>query len=404
MGISVLCGIVGKPNTGKSTFFSAATMIPVKIAPYPFTTIEPNIGIAYVKTPCICSEFKVVDNPKNSICINGIRYIPFQLIDVAGLVPEAWKGRGLGNKFLDELRRASVLIHVVDASGSTDEEGRPVPPGTYDPCKDVKFLEREIVMWIRQIIVNDWQRIIKIRNKEAEDILSERLSGLQVKKEHVKKAIEKSGLEDKKLPSWSEEDLTNFCYELRRLNKPMVIAANKIDIPAAEDGLKKLKSEYPNETIIPCSAEAELVLRKAAEKGLIRYTPGDKKFEIIDESRLNQNQMRALKMIEERVLNKWGGTGIQEILNTAIFNVLKMIVVYPVENISKLSDHEGNVLPDALLVSSETTARELAYMIHQELGESFLYAINVRTNQRIGENTKLKMNDVIKIVATKARK
>lgn len=325
-------------------------------------------------------------------------------MDVAGLVPDAWKGRGLGNKFLDELRRASVLIHIVDASGSTDEEGRIVPPGTYNPCKDVEFLEREIVMWIRQIIMNDWQRMIKIREKEVDEILLERLSGLQVTKEHVNKALENTGLEGKKLNSWNEEDLINFCYELRKINKPILIAANKIDLPTAEDGIKKLKEKYPNEIIIPCSAEAELVLRRAAEKGLIKYSPGDENFEIIDESRITQNQRKALKIIEERVLNKWGGTGVQEILNTAVFKILKMMVVYPVEDINKLSDHYGNILPDALLIKNGTTARELAYIIHQELGDTFLYAIDVRTKQRIGENAKLKMNDIIKIVATKARK
>ncbi|MCR6690919.1 MAG: redox-regulated ATPase YchF [archaeon YNP-LCB-003-016] len=401
----MLCGIVGKPNTGKSTFFAAATLVPVKIAPYPFTTIEPNIGIAYVRTKCVCKEFNVKDNPKNSLCINGNRFIPIQMMDVAGLVPDAWKGRGLGNRFLDELRKASVLIHVVDASGGTDEEGRIVPPGTHDPCKDVEFLEREIVMWIKQILTSDWQRIIKRREDSIEDILAERLSGLQISRRDVEKTLEKVDLTRKKLGSWSDEDITKFCYEIRRVNKPIIIAANKIDVPAAEDGFRKLKERYGDSNIIiPCSAEAELVLRRAAEKGFIRYLPGDEKFEIIDESKMTSEQRKALKIIEEKVLVKWKGTGVQETINAAIFNVLKMIVVYPVEDVNKLSDHHGNVLPDALLIKEGSTAKELAYMIHQELGDTFLYAIDVRTKHKIGENTLLKMNDIIKIVATKARK
>ncbi|MCC6017540.1 MAG: redox-regulated ATPase YchF [Candidatus Verstraetearchaeota archaeon] len=401
----MLCGIVGKPNTGKSTFFAAATLVPVKIAPYPFTTIEPNIGIAYVRTKCVCKEFNVKDNPKNSLCINGNRFIPIQMMDVAGLVPDAWKGRGLGNRFLDELRKASVLIHVVDASGGTDEEGRIVPPGTHDPCRDVEFLEREIVMWIKQILTSDWQRIIKRREDSIEDILAERLSGLQISRRDVEKTLEKVDLTRKKLGSWSDEDITKFCYEIRRVNKPIIIAANKIDVPAAEDGFRKLKERYGDSNIIiPCSAEAELVLRRAAEKGFIRYLPGDEKFEIIDESKMTSEQRKALKIIEEKVLVKWKGTGVQETINAAIFNVLKMIVVYPVEDVNKLSDHHGNVLPDALLIKEGSTAKELAYMIHQELGDTFLYAIDVRTKHKIGENTLLKMNDIIKIVATKARK
>jgi ribosome-binding ATPase YchF (GTP1/OBG family) len=377
----------------------------VKIAPYPFTTIEPNIGIAYVRTKCVCKEFNVKDNPKNSLCINGNRFIPIQMMDVAGLVPDAWKGRGLGNRFLDELRKASVLIHVVDASGGTDEEGRIVPPGTHDPCRDVEFLEREIVMWIKQILTSDWQRIIKRREDSIEDILAERLSGLQISRRDVEKTLEKVDLTRKKLGSWSDEDITKFCYEIRRVNKPIIIAANKIDVPAAEDGFRKLKERYGDSNIIiPCSAEAELVLRRAAEKGFIRYLPGDEKFEIIDESKMTSEQRKALKIIEEKVLVKWKGTGVQETINAAIFNVLKMIVVYPVEDVNKLSDHHGNVLPDALLIKEGSTAKELAYMIHQELGDTFLYAIDVRTKHKIGENTLLKMNDMIKIVATKARK
>jgi ribosome-binding ATPase YchF (GTP1/OBG family) len=377
----------------------------VKIAPYPFTTIEPNIGIAYVRTKCVCKEFNVKDSPKNSLCINGNRFIPIQMMDVAGLVPDAWKGRGLGNRFLDELRKASVLIHVVDASGGTDEEGRIVPPGTHDPCRDVEFLEREIVMWIKQILTSDWQRIIKRREDSIEDILAERLSGLQISRRDVEKTLEKVDLTRKKLGSWSDEDITKFCYEIRRVNKPIIIAANKIDVPAAEDGFRKLKERYGDSNIIiPCSAEAELVLRRAAEKGFIRYLPGDEKFEIIDESKMTSEQRKALKIIEEKVLVKWKGTGVQETINAAIFNVLKMIVVYPVEDVNKLSDHHGNVLPDALLIKEGSTAKELAYMIHQELGDTFLYAIDVRTKHKIGENTLLKMNDIIKIVATKARK
>jgi ribosome-binding ATPase YchF (GTP1/OBG family) len=377
----------------------------VKIAPYPFTTIEPNIGIAYVRTKCVCKEFNVKDNPKNSLCINGNRFIPIQMMDVAGLVPDAWKGRGLGNRFLDELRKASVLIHVVDASGGTDEEGRIVPPGTHDPCRDVEFLEREIVMWIKQILTSDWQRIIKRREEGVEDILTERLSGLQISRRDVEKTLEKVDLNKKKLESWSDEDITKFCYEIRRENKPIIIAANKIDVPAAEDGFRKLKERYGDSNIIiPCSAEAELVLRRAAEKGFIRYLPGDEKFEIIDEGKMTSEQRKALKIIEEKVLVKWKGTGVQETINSAIFNVLKMIVVYPVEDANKLSDHHGNILPDALLIREGSTARELAYMIHQDLGDTFLYAIDVRTKHKIGENTPLKMNDIIKIVAAKARK
>jgi len=400
-------GLVGKPNTGKSTFFSAATLAPAKIAPYPFTTIEPNRGVAYVKVKCVCKELGVEDNPRNSLCINGYRLIPVELIDVAGLVPDAWKGRGLGNKFLDELRRADVLIHVVDASGGTDLEGRPVKPGTHDPCEDVRFLEREITMWMTQILMRDWKRTSRLIEMTKEDLasaLAERLSGLEVTRKHVAEALRSADLEGKKPSSWSEEDIIAFVSELRKTSKPIIIAANKIDVPTAKDNIEKMRREFKNYIIVPCSAEAELALRRAAEKGLIDYQPGSSDFEIVNPDKLTRKQLSALEVIREKVLKPWGSTGVQEVINEAFLELLDMIVVYPVEDASKLSDHEGNVLPDAFLVERGTTARQLAYKIHTDLGETFIYAIDVRTMQRVGEDYQLKMNDVIKIVAAKARK
>jgi len=164
----MLIGIVGKPNCGKTTFLNAACLTSAKVADYPFTTIEPNLGKAYVRKNCVCKELGVKDTPKNSLCIDGVRLIPIDLLDVAGLVPDAWKGKGLGNKFLDDLRRADALIHVIDASGSTDAEGKPVEPGSWDPLKDVKFLENEIAHWFNNIISRDWPKFA--RSLKAEKI------------------------------------------------------------------------------------------------------------------------------------------------------------------------------------------------------------------------------------------
>src|SRR5271157_5635220 len=139
MSAPVLVGVVGKPNVGKSTFFAAATLKDVPIADYPFTTIQANVGVAYLRTKCVCKEMGVTDKPRNSICVDGTRLIPVKLVDVAGLVEGASEGRGLGNQFLDEVRQADALIQVVDASGSTDSEGRKVPPGSNDPLKDIEM-------------------------------------------------------------------------------------------------------------------------------------------------------------------------------------------------------------------------------------------------------------------------
>ncbi len=392
-------GIVGKPNVGKSTFFAAATLIDVKIAPYPFTTIEPNKGIGYVKVECVCKEFGVRDNPRNSICINGFRFIPVELIDVAGLVPDAWKGRGLGNQFLDELRRADVLIHVVDASGSTDFEGRPVKPGSHNPLDDVKFLEREIDMWMFNIVKRNWRYIARSTSPDIAGVIADRLSGLGIKKVHAEKALKESGLEGKKPYTWSDDDILLFTSFLRKFSKPIIIAANKADLPSSEDFIKEMQKELKDYVVIPTSAEAELALRKAAKAGLIKYIPGDNDFEIVDEKKLTSRQLKALEYIRENVLKKWGSTGVQEVINQAFLNVLGLIVVFPVEDENRLTDHKGNVLPDAFLVPNTTKPRDLAYMIHTELGEKFIAALDVRTKRRLPSDQPLKHRSIVKIFA-----
>ncbi len=400
----MIVGIVGKPNTGKSTFFSAATLAPAEIASYPFTTIKPNRGIGYIRTPCVCTEFGVEDNPRNSMCLDGTRLVPVELIDCAGLVPGAWKGRGLGNQFLDETRKADALIHIVDAAGATDSEGRICKLGSHDPAEDVRFLETEITMWLVQILRKDWQKLARTAeagSTELVSLLETRLSGLAIKRGQVIEALRKSGLNTEKPTQWSDDEFVTFLDALRAISKPMLIAANKIDLPPAEKNAKKLKDlDY---TVILCSAEAELALRRAAEKGLIDYTPGDCNFSIKNPEELTEAQSKALEVVKEKVLRKFGSSGVQEAINMAFFKLLDMIVVYPVEDIEHLSDHTGLVLPDAYLVPYGTTARELAYMVHTELGESFIYAIEAHEKNRVGENYVLKDRDVLSIVSAKKR-
>lgn len=401
---SRLLGVIGKPNTGKSTFFSAATLAAAEIANYPFTTIKPNRGIGYVRTQCVHEEFKVQDNPKNSLCIDGIRLVPVELIDIAGLVPGAWEGRGLGNQFLDEIRRADALVHIVDASGGTDCEGKSCKPGEHDPLEDVQFLEREITMWMVTILKKDWAKIARTAEADKKGIavpLEERLTGLGIKRNSVAEAIRRANLNVDKPATWSDDDFYRFVDTLRRISKPMLIVANKIDLPAAQANIERLKKlDY---IVIPASAEAELALRRAAEKQLIDYKPGDKDFKISQPEKLSPGQIKALEAVKEKVLRTNGTTGVQEAINTAYFKLLDMITVYPVEDLEHLSDHNGRVLPDAYLVPKGTTAHQFAYIIHTELGEGFIYAVDARHKTRIGEDAILKDRDVISIVSAKKR-
>jgi ribosome-binding ATPase YchF (GTP1/OBG family) len=401
---SKLLGIVGKPNTGKSTFFSAATLAPAEIANYPFTTIKPNRGVGYVRTPCVHEEFNVDDNPANSICMNGIRLIPIEFIDCAGLVPGAWEGRGLGNQFLDEIRRADVLIHIVDASGGTDCEGRLCKPGTNDPLEDVKFLEHEITMWMANMLKKDWLKIARTAEAESKDLLSmleERLSGLTIKRSHIFEALRKTGLSAEKPTAWSDEDFLKFVDTMRQMAKPLLIVANKMDLPTSETNSERLKKA--GYLVVSACAEAELALRRAAEKRLIDYRPGDCNFKIDKPESLSESQRSGLETIREKILLSFGSTGVQEAVNTAFFKLLNMITVYPVEDMEHLSDHAGRVLPDAYLVPYGTTARQLAYIIHTELGQGFIYAVEAREKKRVGEDYVLKDRDVISIVSTRKR-
>lgn len=401
---SKLLGIVGKPNTGKSTFFSAATLVPAEIANYPFTTIKPNRGIGYVRTPCVHEEFSVTDNPSNSLCMNGVRLIPVEFIDCAGLVPGAWEGRGLGNQFLDEIRKADALIHIVDASGGTDCEGRLCKLGENDPLEDVKFLEHEITMWMANILKKDWPKIARTAETESQDLLAmleERLSGLGIKRAHLFDALRKSGLNAEKPTFWSDDEYLRFVDTLRQVSKPILIVANKMDLPTSEVNLERLSKS--NRLVISACAEAELALRRAAEKQLIDYRPGDCNFKINAPEKLNESQTKALETIRQRILLELGSTGVQDAINTAYFRLLSMITVYPVEDLEHLSDHMGRVLPDAYLVPYGTTARQLAYIIHTELGQGFIYAVEAREKKRIGEDYVLKDRDVISIVSARKR-
>jgi ribosome-binding ATPase YchF (GTP1/OBG family) len=397
----MLVGVIGKPNVGKSTFFAAATMKDVQIADYPFTTIKPNVGVAYLRTECVCREMGVVDNPRNSVCVKGTRLIPVELIDVAGLVEGASRGRGLGNRFLDELRQADAMIHVVDASGSTDREGRKVPPGTHDPVEDVEMVESEFDAWVHGIMSRDWERGARSTEQSGgkiADHIAGRLSGLAVSLADVEGALDRLGLKKERPTTWTEEQLKALASEIRKRTKPSLIAANKADLPTAAENIRRLAGT--GRKVVPCASEAELLLRKAAEKGLVEYTPGDPTFRLRDTQRMTAAQLEALRMVEERVMKVYGGTGVQQAVNGAYFELLRAVVVFPVEDERKLSDRNGNVLPDAFVLRGGSTALDLAREIHTEIADGFLYAIDARTGKRLGADYELRNRDVIKVVSS----
>jgi len=386
----ITLALAGKPNCGKSTLYRAATMAPAEIANYPFTTIDANRGVAYVRVPCPCTGLAT----RCGNCVDGIRYVPVHLIDVAGLVPEAYTGKGLGNQFLDHLRQADAIINVIDACGGTDIEGAPAEIGSHDPLEEIPMLQTEMTMWLYGIIDKHWarmQRQSQVKSFNMHAGLAEILAGLSIREEHVMDAERESGIVFR---SAQAEDLKKFSRILLKISKPMIQAGNRADLAPSD-----LISRVRGAGISLTSGAAELALRTAAEHKIITYHPGDSSFSIPDEGKLNQAQKEGLLKIQE-YMKTFGGTGVQQIINRAVFELLDQIIVYPVEDETHLTDAKGRVLPDAFLMKKGSTPHDLAYQVHSDIGKGFLYAIDAKTKMRIKESAELKDGDIIKIVST----
>ncbi len=386
----MLIGVVGAPNKGKSTFFSAATMVDAQIANYPFTTITPNRGVTYVRSPCPHKELGLPKcDPKNSRCVDGVRLVPVNIIDVPGLVPDAYKGKGLGNKFLDSVREADALIQVVDASGKTDLYGNACDFSA--PWVEAEFLKNEIAMWLAGIMSR--------REGKAQHGLKEiatSLSGLKISEQMLLSSASACGLNIMDgLPD--EEGIARLAREIVDRRMPVAIACNKIDTQGARANFEATRQKI-GDNVFACSAAVELALRKASEHGMIRYAPGAKDFEVAGTPDAKQQEGLA-KM--RAILAQNNGSGVQEIIDWVVYRKLKGIIVYPVEDEHRFSNHKGDVLPDALLVPQGTTALQLAAKVHTDLANRFVGAVDVRRKMRVGAEHALADRDVIKISASR---
>ncbi len=394
-------GLIGKTNTGKTTFFNAATLSSSEISTYPFTTKKAETATAHAITLCVHSEFNVKDNPNNSKCEDGWRYIPIELIDLPGLIKDAWKGKGLGNKFLSIAAQSDVLLHVVDVSGSVDSSGKVTEIGSGDPISDFADIEEELIMWYHKILEGNRDKVSKLLEGQSDkvDVLTDLFRGVGVKKDHVKDALKATNLEDKNFDDFDSQDTKKFATFLRNISKPTLIVANKIDIEAGDEIFDRLRERYNDMIVVPASADSELSLRRAEQKGLIKYSPGSEQFEIIKPEDLNEKQKNALEFIKKEIMGEYMRTGVQFAINIAVFKLLKMNSVYPVANEENLSDKKGRVLPDLILMKDGSTVADLAKEVHTDLLKGLLYGKDLRYKLRLPVTYQLRDRDVISLVS-----
>jgi ribosome-binding ATPase YchF (GTP1/OBG family) len=397
-------GLIGKTNTGKTTFFNSATLSSEEISSYPFTTKKPVSGTAHAITLCVHPEFKIQDNPNNSKCVEGWRYIPIELIDLPGLIKDAWKGKGLGNQFLSIAAQSDALLHVVDASGGIDSTGKITKVGTGDPISDFADIEEELIMWYHKILEGNRDKVSKVikRGSNFLDAITDLYRGIGVNKTHVKETLLASGLEQKDFDDFDMADSKKFASHLRKISKPTLIVANKIDVEGADKNFARLREHYNDSIVIPVSGDSEFSLRRAEQKGLIKYSPGSEQFEIIKSDELNEKQTNALNFIQKEIMGEYMRTGVQFAINVAVFKLLKMNSIYPVANEKDLSDKKGRILPDLILLKDGATINDLAKEIHSDLTKGLLYGKDLRYNLRLPIDYQLRDRDVVSLInATK---
>lgn len=395
-----LIGIVGKPSSGKSTTLNSLTDASAQVGAFPFTTIEPNRATGYLQVNCACSRvgLQKLCKPNYGWCENGLRHIPIMLLDVAGLVPGAHSGRGLGNKFLDDLRHADALIHVVDVSGTTDAEGKNTRG--YDPLQDIVWLQDEIRLWIEGNLHKRWGSIVRkhtATKSSAVDTLQQQFGGYGSHASMIQRALGRiPGLPP--LEQWDNEWITEVVKSFMQEKFPTVLALNKMDHPDADKNVSKIMLKYPDVKCVLTSAITEVFLRKLKKQGFIRYEEGTEFVDTFEDDDtlkpLDEKLIQRIEVIRDLVLYRFGSTGVVQVLQAAA-STLNLIPVYTVRNIHTFAGGNGeNVFRDCFLVKKGTTVGKVATYI---MGDVTVAAIETVGGIRVSEDDKVDegVNDIL---------
>ncbi|KAK6602616.1 hypothetical protein H4I95_06553 [Botrytis cinerea] len=390
-----LIGLVGKPSSGKSTTLNSLTDATSKVGNFPFTTIDPQRAIGYLQIDCACARYNLQSRckPNYGSCIDGRRSVPIELLDVAGLVPGAHEGKGLGNKFLDDLRHADALIHVVDVSGTTDAEGKATRG--YDPSYDIVWLRSEIVAWIRGNLMQKWgsikRRHVAVK-ATAVETLQGQFSGYGSTSAVVARTLDKLALKEP-LEHWSDETIDLV-----------------IDHADADKNISKIAKMQDPKSIVLCSAVSEVFLRRLAKQGFVKYTEGsefvDTREDLIadgDETggglkELDEKLKNRIENLKDMVLYRFGSTGVVQVLSRAA-ELLGLVPVFPVRNVGSLIAGNGGsgsekVFRDCVLVKKNTTVAECARKV---MGDAPLAYVEGAGGVRVSEDAIVSVghNDIL---------
>ncbi|KAI0464707.1 hypothetical protein LJB42_002328 [Komagataella kurtzmanii] len=404
-----LIGIVGKPSSGKSTTLNSLTDADAKVGAFPFTTIEPNRATGYLQVDCACSRFgkESLCKPNYGWCKNGRRFVPIMLLDVAGLVPGASQGLGLGNQFLDDLRQSDALIHVVDVSGTTDSNGKATRG--YDPLQDIEWLQDEIRLWIEGNLHKRWGSIVRkhtATKASIVDTMQLQFGGYGAGRKLIDEALR--NIKDlPPLEKWDNEWITRVVRSFMQVKFPTVLALNKIDHPDADKNVSKIMLRYPETKTVLTSAITEVLLRKLAKQKFIQYEEGTEFVDTYEDlgddcglKPLDEKLAQRIETIRDLVLYRFGSTGVVQVLQAAV-GVLDLIPVYTVRNITTFTGNSGtNVFRDCVLLKRGTPVGSVARYI---MGEVTIAVIEGVGGKRISEDDLIDSgkNDILsfKIVA-----